>query len=243
MAKFGLIGNKINYSFSKTFFSIKFDLEKLPHTYTNFDLESLGQLKQIVSENSDLKGLNVTIPFKEKIIPFLDRIDKEAKAIGAVNTIKFLKDGRIVGYNTDHYGFARALAAYPPLKQKTALILGNGGASKAIRYVLDAMGFEYKVVSRTKTSDTISYDELDDECIRNNKLIVNTTPLGVYPNVSSCPDIPYHAIDKDHFLFDLVYNPRETEFLKRGFAKGATISNGMKMLEYQAKKAWSIWQS
>jgi shikimate dehydrogenase len=243
MSKFGLIGKNIQYSFSETFFSIKFNLEKLDHTYRNFDLEDLGQFEKMCKENLDLKGLNVTIPYKEDIIPYLDRLDKEAKIIGAVNTIKFLKDGRLVGYNTDHYGFAIALASFPPLNEKTALILGNGGASKAIRYVLEAMGFDYIVVSRTKSEDTITYSELTKELIENHKLIINTTPLGTSPNISKCPNIPYEHITEEHFLFDLIYNPRKTEFLKRGFAKGATVSNGMKMLENQAKKAWSIWNN
>lgn len=241
MAKFGLIGTNIHYSFSKTFFTIKFDLEKIDHTYENFDIKSLENLQEIITDNSGLKGLNVTIPFKEKIIPFLDRIDKEAKEIGAVNTIKILKDGRLVGYNTDHYGFAKALAAYPPIKEKTALILGNGGAAKAIKYVLDAMGFKYKVVSRTPSKSTITYKDLTRDIITKHKLIINTTPLGVSPNTWECPDIPYEYLTEDHFLYDLIYNPRETEFLKRGFGKGAKVANGMKMLEYQAKKAWTIW--
>lgn len=243
MAKFGLVGKNIQYSFSKTFFTIKFDLENLEHTYHNFDIECLGMFEKTLKENSDLKGLNITIPFKESIMPYLNRIDKEAKTIGAVNTIKFLKDGRLAGYNTDHYGFAKALGTFPPLKEKTALILGNGGASKAIKYVLEAMGFDYKIVSRTKETNTITYNELSKETIEQHKLIVNTTPLGTTPNISECPNIPYEYISKEHFLFDLIYNPRETEFLKRGFAKGATITNGMKMLEHQAKKAWSIWNS
>lgn len=243
MAKFGLVGKNIQYSFSKTFFSIKFDLEKLNHTYHNFDVACLNMFEKTLEDNADLKGLNVTIPYKEDIMKYLDRIDKEAKLIGAVNTIKFLKDGRLVGYNTDHYGFAKALGTFPPLKEKTALILGNGGASKAIRYVLDAMRFDYKIVSRTKQEGTITYNELTKEIVENHKLIVNTTPLGTSPNISECPSIPFEHIGKQHFLFDLIYNPRETEFLKRGFAKGATISNGMKMLEYQAKKAWSIWNN
>ena len=243
MAKYGLIGTNINYSFSKTFFSIKFDLEKLENTYENFDIDNVSKFADIIKNNPNLKGLNVTIPFKEKIIPFLDKVDKEAKAIGAVNTIKFSKDGRLVGYNTDPYGFAKALAEFPPINDKTALILGNGGASKAIKYVLDAMVFDYKIVSRTPSENTITYTDLTKEIIENHKLIINTTPLGVSPNTWECPDIPYQYITKKHFLFDLIYNPRETEFLKRGFGKGATIANGMKMLEYQAKKSWSIWKS
>ena len=170
-------------------------------------------------------------------------MDKVAATIGAVNTVKILKNGNLAGYNTDHYGFANALADFFPLKEKTALVLGTGGASKAICYVLDAMDFEYKVVSRTKTDHTITYQELNREIMTSHCLIVNCTPLGTFPDVQSYPDIPYTFLSKDHILFDLIYNPRETEFLKRGFAKGARVSNGLKMLEYQAKKSWKIWKS
>ena len=243
MAKYGLLGKNIDYSFSKTFFSIKFEQEKRNDSYENFDIECLGKLNEILAENQELKGLNVTIPFKEDIIPHLDRLDKEAEKIGAVNTIKFGRDGKLIGYNTDHYGFAKALADLLPIKTKTALILGTGGASKAIAYVLDAMQFDYKLVSRNKTSDTITYSELTKEMMESHYLVINCTPLGTHPNVHEYPDIPYHHLTSDHVLFDLIYNPRQTEFLKFGFTKGARVSNGLKMLEYQAKKSWSIWKS
>ena len=243
MAKYGLIGKDIGFSFSKTFFTTKFTQENRQDTYVNFDISSIDKFKDIISENSDLKGLNVTIPYKESIIPLLDRLNKEAKQIGAVNTIKFLRDGRIVGYNTDHYGFAKSLANLLPLNEKTALILGTGGASKAIAYVLQAMGFEYQFVSRTKTENTLTYSELNRNIILNHCLIVNCTPIGTFPNVQDFPNIPYQYLTKDHLLFDLIYNPRETEFLKMGHAKGARVTNGLKMLEYQAKKAWAIWKS
>jgi shikimate dehydrogenase len=242
MAKYGLIGKNISYSFSKTFFTTKFELENRTDTYENFDIACITLLKEILSNSSGLKGLNVTIPFKETIIPYLDRVDSEAKKIGAVNTIKILKDGRLAGYNTDNYGFAKALSSFLPLEKKTALVLGTGGASKAVKYVLDTMDFEYKIVSRTKTDDVITYEELNREIMSEYLLIINCTPLGTFPNVGEHPDIPYEFITKEHMLFDLIYNPRETEFLKRGFAKGAKVSNGLKMLEHQAKKAWSIWK-
>ncbi len=243
MAKYGLIGRNIGYSFSKAFFSTKFEQEKRKDTYHNFDIEDISKLKEIATKESGIKGLNVTQPYKQSVIPLLDRIDKEAKKIGAVNTIKILKDGRLAGYNTDHYGFAKSLANFLPVSNKTALILGSGGASKAIRYVLEAMAFEFRVVSRTKTEDHLTYAELNQEIIERHSLIVNCTPVGTFPNVQDCPDIPYQFITNKHLLFDLIYNPRETEFLKRGFAKGAKVSNGLKMLEYQAKKAWAIWKS
>ncbi|UAB81073.1 shikimate dehydrogenase [Marixanthomonas sp. SCSIO 43207] len=243
MAKYGLVGKDIAYSFSKTFFSIKFEKENRQDTYHNFDIESIDQFPKIISENPDLKGLNVTIPYKEAIIPFLDRIDKEAQEIGAINTIKFQNDGSLKGYNTDHYGFAKALANFLPLKDKSALILGTGGASKAIKYVLKTMGFRYQVVSRKKTESTITYSSLNKQIIEDHCLIINCTPLGTSPNISACPTIPYQFISKDHLLFDLIYNPSQTEFLKLGRAQGAKTSNGLKMLEHQAKKAWKIWRS
>lgn len=243
MAKYGLVGKDIAYSFSKTFFSIKFEKENRQDTYHNFDIESIDQFPKIISENPDLKGLNVTIPYKEAIIPFLDRIDKEAQEIGAINTIKFQNDGSLKGYNTDHYGFAKALANFLPLKDKSALILGTGGASKAIKYVLKTMGFRYQVVSRKKTESTITYSSLNKKIIEDHCLIINCTPLGTSPNISACPTIPYQFITKDHLLFDLIYNPSQTEFLKLGRAQGAKTSNGLKMLEHQAKKAWKIWRS
>lgn len=243
MAKYGLIGRNIGYSFSKTFFSIKFENEKRNDSYQNFDLEHIDLLPEIILKQSDLKGLNVTIPYKEQVIPLLDTVDKEAEKIGAVNTIKISRNKKLTGYNTDHYGFAKALALFFPLHTKTALILGTGGASKAVAYVLKTLDFDYKFVSRTKTPGNYTYKELTREIIHNHCLIINCTPLGTFPDVYDFPDIPYHFINQHHVLFDLIYNPRETEFLKRGFAKGARVTNGLKMLEFQAKKSWKIWNS
>ncbi len=243
MAKYGLIGKDLSHSFSKTFFTYKFEQENRKDSYHNFELENLEQFLEIIKKNTDLKGLNVTIPYKEDIIPYLDKLDKEAQKIGAVNTIKFVKGGKLIGYNTDHYAFAKALADFFPLKEKTALILGTGGASKAIQYVLKMMDFKYRIVSRKKCDDTITYDAVTQDLVTNHYLIVNCTPLGTFPNIRECPKLPYQYISEDHVLFDLIYNPRETEFMKRGFVKGARVSNGLKMLEYQAKRAWKIWKS
>lgn len=243
MAKYGLLGKDISFSFSKTFFMAKFEQENRQDTYENFDVDCIDKLKEVLKANPNLKGLNVTIPYKEQVIPLLDRVDKEAKKIGAVNTIKISRDGKLVGYNTDHYGFAKALSDLLPIKEKTALILGTGGASKAIAYVLEAMGFSFKFVSRTKTDDNFSYEQLNRDIILNHYLIINCTPLGTFPDVHECPNIPYQFLGDDHVLFDLIYNPRESEFLKMGYGKGAKVTNGFKMLEYQAKKAWSIWKS
>ena len=243
MAKYGLIGHNIGFSFSKTFFNFKFEQENRKDTYQNFDIAVVSELSKILENNPDLKGLNVTIPYKESVIQLLDKVDKEACRIGAVNTIKINEDGKLVGYNTDNYGFAKALMEFLPIKGKKALVLGTGGASKAIIYVLETMSFEITQVSRTKTENTITYSDLNREIISQNYLIINCTPLGTFPNVHEFPDIPYQYITTDHLAFDLTYNPRETKFMKLSKDHGARISNGLKMLEYQAKKAWSIWIS
>jgi shikimate dehydrogenase len=243
MAKYGLIGRDIEYSFSRSFFLQKFEKEGLKDSYHNFDLESIHLLPDLIQKNPGLKGLNVTIPYKTEVIPLLDRLDKEAGEIGAVNTIKILSDRTLVGYNTDHYGFAKSLSDLLPLKEKTALILGSGGASKAVEYVLKAMDFKYAIVSRGKKEGMLKYTSLTKELVEAHCLIINCTPLGTHPKVNECPGIPYQFIKKGHVLFDLIYNPGETEFLKRGFIQGARVQNGLKMLEYQAKKSWSIWKS
>ena len=243
MAKYGLIGHNIGYSFSKTFFNFKFEKENRNDSYENFDIPVLGKISEILENNPDLKGLNVTIPYKKSIIQLLDKVDKEALQIGAVNTIKINKDGTLEGYNTDHYGFSKALMEFFPLKEKKALVLGTGGASKAVKYVLQIMNFEVTQVSRTKTENNITYSDLDRDVIKQNYLIVNCTPLGTFPKIEECPDIPYEYLTKDHLAFDLTYNPRETKFMKLSKERGARKSNGLKMLEYQAKKAWSIWIS
>ncbi|MDX1462448.1 MAG: shikimate dehydrogenase [Marinirhabdus sp.] len=242
MAKYGLLGKNISYSFSRTFFSNKFEKENKQHTYDNFEIACIEDFETLLTAHPDIKGLNVTIPYKEAIIPYLYKLDKESKEIGAVNTIKFRKDGKLVGYNTDHYGFAKSLIPYLPIHEKTALILGTGGASKAIKYVLDAMEFNYLQVSRTTSKEHITYRDVTKEIIDNHFLIINCTPLGTFPNVHETPKIPYQHLGKHHVLYDLIYNPRDTEFMKLGRAKGARVTNGLKMLEYQAEKSWSIWR-
>ena len=243
MSKFGLIGKNIDYSFSKKFFSEKFERENLPHSYENFDIPSIEFIKEIISENNDLKGLNVTIPYKESVMPYLDFLDETAKKIGAVNTIKISEDKKLTGFNTDFYGFQKSLDKFLPLPQKTALILGTGGASKAIAYALEMLGFDYKFVSRTENSTSFSYESLNKSTIENNLLIVNCTPLGTFPNIHEYPAIPYKFVTKNHLLYDLIYNPAETEFLKQGKIRDAKTSNGLKMLELQAEKALEIWNS
>lgn len=243
MAKYGLIGKNIGYSFSKTFFNIKFEQEDSRDSYSNFDISSIDQLKEILKEDKSIKGLNVTIPYKEIVMPLLDRIDKEAIAIGAVNTIKINKKGKLIGYNTDHYGFAKALMNFLPIKEKKALLLGTGGACKAITFVLEAMNFEITRVSRTKSESNITYSDLNRSIISENYLIINSTPLGTFPDIHTFPEIPYEFLTKDHLAFDLTYNPRETQFMKKSKAQGARVCNGLKMLEYQAKKSLAIWKS
>lgn len=243
MAKYGLIGHNIEYSFSKTFFNFKFEQENRNDSYENFDIPVVGELSNILENNPDLKGINVTIPYKESIIQLLDNVDKEALKIGAVNTIKINEDRTLKGYNTDYYGFSKALMEFLPIKEKKALVLGTGGASKAIIYVLEIMNFKIIQVSRTRSKNTITYTDLNRDIMAQNYLIINCTPLGTFPNVQEFPHIPYQYLTEDHLAFDLTYNPRETKFMKLSKDRGARISNGLKMLEYQAKRAWSIWTS
>jgi shikimate dehydrogenase len=243
MFKFGLLGKNIGYSFSKTFFTEKFKNENLPYFYENFDISSIELFPNLISETSNLKGLNVTIPYKEAVLPYLDFVDKKADKIGAVNTIKISENKKLTGYNTDHFGFQKALEEFLPLQKKTALILGTGGASKAIAYVLKKLDFNLKYVSRNESLNTLNYASLDKETIEKYLLIINCTPLGTFPNITDCPPIPYQYLTKNHLLFDLTYNPAQTEFLKQGKLQGANTSNGLKMLELQAEKAWLIWNS
>ena len=243
MNKLGLLGKDISYSFSRTYFKKKFENENIKNTsYENFDIENIDLFPSIIRNTKDLKGLNVTIPYKEQVIPFLDKVNKKAKAIGAVNTIRITKTGKLVGYNTDCYGFKKTLKPFIKSHHKKALILGTGGASKAIAYTLDEMGITYQYVSR-KLSDGVgfSYETLTEDDISDNQIIINATPLGTFPNIEDCPNIPYHAINEKHILFDLIYNPEETKFLKLGNKNRATTINGFLMLEFQAEKAWSIW--
>lgn len=243
MSKFGLIGKNIGYSFSKSFFTKKFENEGLNHSYENFDVPTLDNLSEIFSQNDDLKGLNVTIPYKEQIIPYLDELDEIAKDIGAVNVIKITENRKLIGYNSDYYGFQSSLESFLPLKEKSALILGTGGASKAVAYLLDKLGFNYSYVSRSKDENTLNYSDLDQFIIKKNYLIINCTPLGTYPQIDRSPPIPYQFLTKDHLLFDLIYNPSETQFLSKGKFRNTKTSNGLNMLQSQAQRAWEIWNS
>ena len=242
MANFGLIGKNIDYSFSKAFFTKKFEKEKLDHSYHNFDIDTIEKFPEIIKNTSDLRGLNVTIPYKEAIIPYLDKLNKKAEKIGAVNTIKITAKGKLRGYNTDYCGFKKSLKLKLQPHHTKALILGTGGASKAIAYALKSLNIEYKFVSRSQIKNTtLSYNDLTQKIIKAYTLIINCTPLGTYPNIDECPDLPYDAITPEHMLYDLIYNPSETKFLKLGKQYGAITVNGKKMLELQAKKSWEIW--
>ncbi len=242
MSKFGLVGKNIAYSFSKDHFSAKFDNEELPYSYVNFDIENISRFPEILKENDDIVGLNVTIPYKEQVIPYLDGLHKTAAEIGAVNTIKFYPSGKIKGFNTDYYGFMKSIKPLLKPHHTHALILGTGGASKAIAYALKKLNLSFDFVSRNADSKAkFLYANLTEENVKNHQVIINCTPIGTYPNVNECPDIPYDGITKEHLLFDLIYNPILTKFLMCGEIQGATVCNGSKMLEYQAEKAWDIW--
>lgn len=244
MHKLGLLGKNISYSFSVAYFKKKFEDEKIDNiSYENFDIESISLFPDLIKNSTDLKGLNVTIPYKEAVIPFLDKLSKKAKEIGAVNTIKITKNNKLVGYNTDCYGFKKSIKPFLKPHHKNALILGTGGASKAIAYSLKKLNINYHYVSRNiKNGVDFSYNTLTEDIIKDYQIIINCTPLGTFPNIDICPDIPYKAITKDHILYDLIYNPEETKFLKLGKLQQATTINGLNMLKLQAEKAWSIWK-
>ncbi len=245
MDLYGLIGFPLGHSFSERYFTEKFRKEGLEGCeYRNFPIDNIDLLPGLLGSNPDLRGFNVTIPYKQQVMPFLAGIDPEAREIGAVNCVKITPEG-LRGYNTDAYGFRRSLLGllgdYTPEK---ALILGTGGASKAVAYVLGNMGVDYTFVSRSAgAARTLGYADLSDDILRSHTLIVNTTPLGTFPNVDECPPINYAALTSGHYLFDLVYNPPFTRFLSLGAERGARTMNGYDMLVGQAERSWEIWTS
>mgnify|MGYP003652700437 CR=1 FL=1 len=240
---YGLLGKNISYSFSRGYFTDKFEKLKLKKSkYVNFDLQNIEDFPAIIDDNEHLKGINVTIPYKEDIIPFLSKIDKTAKKIGAVNTIKFTKRGNLKGYNSDVVGFENSLIPLLKKHHKRALILGTGGASKAIAYALKRNDIKYKFVSRNpEGKKEISYNSLTKEVMEKHTIIINSTPLGTFPDIDKCPNIPYQFITKNHILYDLIYNPAISTFLSKGKEKEAITKNGLQMLELQAEESWRIW--
>lgn len=244
--RFGLLGKNISYSFSKKYFTEKFDTLGLTHyEYVNYDLDKIEDFnKKVLKDLSFLGGLNVTIPYKQSIMELLDEIDEEAEVIGAVNTIKVLDNKKLKGFNTDAYGFETSLKSCWRGDERGALILGTGGASKAIAHVFKKLGISFLFVSRSKTSEyMITYQDLSKDILREHEMIVNCSPLGTFPEVEAKPDIPYEFLTDRHLLFDLIYNPERTAFLKMGEYAGAIVSNGGAMLRYQADRSWEIWNS
>ena len=240
--KYGLIGKNINYSFSKKYFNDKFLKENITNcSYENYDLQSVKDFKKIIKDNA-IKGFNVTIPYKEEIMEFINKIDPIAKKIGAINTIKIHNKNIIEGYNTDYIGFVISLKNLIT-NQKKALVLGTGGASKAVIFGLSSIGIESTIVSRNKREDVISYSELNKKVIEENTIIINCTPLGTFPKIQECPKIPFEFLSSNHICYDLIYNPEKTKFLLESEKMGATIINGKKMLENQANESWKIWNS
>ena len=237
---FGLIGYPLSHSFSPAWFSEKFRREGIAANYRAFELADLNAFEPLLEEHPELEGLNVTVPYKEQVIRYLDRQEDEAKEVGAVNCIH-IKAGELIGYNTDVWGFKQSLLPLLDEHHQRALVLGTGGASKAVCFVLDQLGVEYLVVSREGQGQALRYEDVGVEIIEGHQLIVNTTPLGMYPNIEGVPQIPYGGIGEKHLMYDLIYNPEETLFLQRGKARGARIKNGLEMLKLQAEKSWEIW--
>lgn len=239
---YGLIGYPLSHSFSPGYFKEKFAKAEIDAVYRLFPLANIKELPKLLAEHSSLSGLNVTIPYKEQVIPFLDDIDNAAKTIAAVNCIK-ISNGKIKGYNTDVIGFEQSLAPLLQPQHTKALVLGTGGAAKAVAYVLDKLNIDYKLVSGSGKIGTVAYEDISAATVDEHTLIINTTPLGMHPNIDACPDIPYSALGETHLLYDLIYNPEETTFLKRGKAQGANTKNGYEMLVLQAEASWDIWNS
>lgn len=259
MKKYGLIGYPLGHSFSKDYFTKKFEREGLTDcVYEIFPLPNLSGFEDLIRSEPDLCGLNVTIPHKIGVMFYLTEIDEAAKAIDAVNCIKVVNarpaasffsgevssmNVKLIGYNTDAYGFEKSLSPLLKSNHTKALVLGTGGASRAVTYVLQKLHIEYILVSRRSVGKQLKYADLNQEIIESHPLIINTSPVGMAPHIDECPDIPYEYLSSQHLLYDLIYNPEKTEFLKRGEAKGAAIKNGMEMLQLQAEKAWEIWNS
>lgn len=245
MKIFGLVGYPLSHSFSPFIFQKIFEREKITGcVYQLFELKELNGIRDFLIQHSEIAGLNITIPYKQQIIDFLDEKDEIAEQTGAVNTVKIFRQGKIIylkGYNTDVTGFEQSLRDFVPPDISHALILGNGGAAKAVQYVFKKMNINYLIISRKKTENSLRYTDLNKDIFDKYHLIINCTPLGMFPNRDSFPEIPYHFLNKRHFLFDMVYNPEETLFLLKGKKMGCQTMNGMKMLEKQAFESFRIW--
>jgi len=240
MDKYGIIGNPLGHSFSKGFFTEKFAKEGIDAQYLNFQIPEIGKLTDVLKENPELRGINVTLPYKTKVIPFLDELSNEAREIGAVNVVQ-IRNGHLKGFNSDIIGFTRSIQPLLKPHHKKALILGTGGASRAIRVGLTRLGLEWKYVSRTPREGMITYDDITAETLKEYEVIVNCSPVGMFPKVDECPAIPYEFLTADNLLYDLVYNPEDTLFLKRGREQGARGKNGLEMLHLQAIASWEFW--
>ena len=243
---FGLVGYPLGHSFSESFFNNKFNSEGIDAQYLNFEIPNINEFRNIINTNTNLRGLNVTIPYKEQVISYLDDIDITASEIGAVNVVKFIRNGNnliLKGFNSDVIGFCNSLKPLLKPHHTHALVLGTGGAAKAITHGLKSLGIEPIYVSRTKKDGVLTYNELTPGIIEKYQVIVNTTPAGMYPHVDTCPDIPYHLLTPQHLCYDVVYNPEVTLFMKKSQEQGAMVKNGLEMLILQALAAWEIWNS
>ena len=246
MDKYGLIGYPLGHSFSQSYFNEKFQNENIDALYENFEIPSIENFPEIIETNPNLRGLNVTIPYKEKVISYLDVISPEAREIGAVNVIKVERKGKstyLTGYNSNVIGFTRSIEPLIEKYHKKALILGTGGASKAINYGLKSLGLETVFVSRYRKPDTICYEDITPKVIKEYNVIVNCTPLGMFPHTDECPNLPYEAMNTQTLLYDLIYNPDTTMFMQKGAEHGATVKNGLEMLLLQAFASWEFWHS
>lgn len=241
MTKYGLIGKKLDHSFSKSFFEKKFEQENINAIYDNYELNHIKDIRSLVRKNKKLKGLNVTSPYKEEVIPFLDELDDNAKKIEAVNVIQ-IKEGKLIGHNTDLIGFLKSFFPFVESHHDKALIIGTGGAAKAVYHSLRSMDITSTFVSRSPGENEISYDVIDENTMKEHQLIINCTPVGMFPKIEEYPKIPYQYLTESHLLYDLIYNPTITQFLALGNKHGAKILNGKKMLEAQALASWKIWQ-
>lgn len=241
MKQYGLIGYPLTHSFSPDFFNKKFKAESIDAVYNTFPLSTIAAFATLLSEHPNLSGLNVTIPYKTSIIPYLDELSDAAAKIGAVNCIQCTQ-GRLIGHNTDYIGFAESLKPLLQAKHKSALILGTGGASKAVAYALNTLSIHYQYVSSSDSS-ALQYAAINKEILAARQIIINTTPLGMFPEIDACPALPYHLLNENHLVYDLIYNPEQTKCLARAAAQGAQTKNGAEMLYLQAEKSWEIWQS